>query len=346
VSSDDFGDTRTLLEVRTDYAPAFPPGDLSPAASEIMRTAWSASSADAISRGWGRWVAFCTVMHWQPAEATPERVANFLAASLPRNKNRWTYFKQLRSAISTKLALLPQGVTLRNSVLLNFMMKAIMKLRPTAPKYREFFDSEVLARHFRAKPVLAELEWNALAGRLICLLYLTGLRACDIARVSLSQSHIPEDDSHKMSLVTRTKEKATGDWVVQDVAGVPAEPALCPHCCALAIVRQRPRGAPDLLLVSPRSPKKGLSSEWISKLARQQMADAGIDTKRYGAHALRGAGASKLLATGVPEAIVRRMFRWAPNSRWVDRSYNRTSDDTVFEHLFSRCGAPDDADGT
>ena len=299
----------------------------------IASHAWAKSTAKKVELAFRRWSEWCKTVGQDRLRPSAVLLVNWLADEFGQNNYQWTWFAQQASGLSTKFSWL--GQRLGHSVVVADFLKAIKKLRPSRPRYVDFFDPGELTEPLLEMGPNASLEWPLLAGKLVVLLYATGLRGADMARVSLEHSKLDRVD-HKLVLVTKTKEASEGQWVTQEVDPWLDEPDLCPHCVARELLSRAREGVVPKSLFYNQRTGDPVSADWLRNLAHRVMDKAGVDPA-YTPHALRGAGATKALGQGVPEPAVRHAFRWVQGSKSMDNCYNRLkSDESLVKLIFSR----------
>jgi integrase len=324
----DLGDPENLAEVDPHRCPVFLPEGVDDAVVQVLCGGWSRSRTKAIKSAWNLWAKWCETRRVDALRAGPEHLVNFLNEKLKGNRYGCKWFTNLASAISTKLSLL-QGRRIGQLPLVVAFLRSIKKLRPAKPRYAETFDPAPLLALMRKKGENKTLSRPWLVGKIVTLLYLTGLRAGDQAQIRLSLCRLDEP-RHDMILQTHVKQ-GHGEWVGHRVQGLPAEPMVCPHCAVKELVSRRPKRTAkpvdDSLFLHEKT-HKSLSAQWLSKCASTLMREAGIP-EQFKPHALRGAGATKLLEEHVPEATVRRLFGWTAKSPVLDRHYNRAEPETA-----------------
>ena len=300
----------------------------------IATNAWAKSTTKKVELAFRYWSKWCESVGHDELHPTPVAVVNWLADEFSQNSFQGTWFAQQASGLSTKFSWL--GERLGHSAVVVDFLKAVKKLRPSKPKYDDFFDPADLTEPLRGMGTNDELDLSTLMGKLVVLLYTTGLRGADMARVSVEHSAMDRAD-HKLVLVTKTKEAKDGRWVTHEVDPWQDEPDLCPHCVARALQRKAGEKGliPETLFFNQKTGAP-VTSDWLGTLAGRVMEAAGIDPQ-YTPHALRGAGATKALGQGIPEPAVRHAFRWVQGSKSMDNCYNRLKAETsLVKAIFSR----------
>jgi site-specific recombinase XerD len=244
---------------------------------------------------------------------------------------RYEAFKSRRSAISTYFSLVPGADRMGEHPLVSAYMRGLAKVAPTDLARHDVQDIDLksvdqVLRAWAQQEKKGRLSYEKKAARAGFLMYLTGMRGCDQMRVKLSQCKIPSDVMMpvdlKMSWTKESKLLLRGT-VWQKIVGV-ARPLehWCPVRAIHALTNARPRGkdVADTLLVQPDG--KPYSRNAITRIIRILLTEAGMpaDTR---VHTLRLVGATTALEAAIPEAMVRKAFRFSLTSDTLDRHYNR-----------------------
>jgi hypothetical protein len=244
---------------------------------------------------------------------------------------RYEAYKSRRSAISTYFSLVPGADRMGEHPLVTAYMRGIAKVAPSDLALHAVQDIDLSAtdrvlRVWAGKEKKGRLSYEKKAARAAFLMYLTGMRGCDQQRIKLSACKIPADVRMpvdlKMSWTKESKLLLKGS-IWQKIVGV-AQPL--DHWCpvraihSLADARPRTEGIADTLLVAPDG--QPYSRNAITRIIRILLVEAGMPANTR-VHTIRLVGATTALEAAIPEALVRKAFRFSLTSDTLDRHYNR-----------------------
>jgi hypothetical protein len=295
---------------------------------EVLREGLEGSTRARYRRHVTAYLKFCLKENNHPR--LPSSLVRWLAAVRRQSPNlHFESFKARRSAVSTFFSLSGEDErTIGEHPLVTAFMRGLAKCNPTDLRRADVEDINLpsvdrVLKKWEKQEVRGELPYEKEAARAAFLLYLTGLRGCDMMRIVLSKCIIPEAPTRamdlKMSSTKESKIKRQSGSVWQKV--VPSTLThWCPVRAVLALMAERPAKAADTLLIEPDGEPYRRAD--ITRLVRILLVEAGMP-KTTRVHTLRLVGVTTALAAAIPEALVRKTFRLSLTSDTLDRHYLR-----------------------
>jgi hypothetical protein len=274
--------------------------------------------------GWRQWLAYAesnqSLLQGSASSPSSVDVCNFLADSFLRGLEHKTV-QAYRTAISNTLRTM--GEKPLDEDLITLVLRGIRQLRPPRPAYSEFWEVEPALAKLRDWGPNASLSRKQLLMKLIFLLRITCfLRSSDLERIDFFSLSV--SPSYIKFLVFRPKE---GDYKWVSVQPFQEDPLLCPYECLREYLRQTARfrglvGRNGRLLLSVRDNGTPIGAERISNLTVEALNLLGVNTKVFGAHSTRGAGATHALRNGARADQVMNVGNWS-NPKTFKRFYDR-----------------------
>lgn len=218
-----------------------------------------------------------------------------------------------RSALSA-LGHSQDGVPVGSHPLVVRYMSGVFNLRPTKPKYREFWDVSKLLCHLKTMPPVNVLSFKLLSYKLATLIVLT--QASRSHSVSLLTLDGMKKDNDTFTLyysgLLKQCRKAKPNPVVILKKYTP-DRRLCVYSAIEEYISRTEslRGQEKQLFISYIKPYKLVGPTTISRWVKCVMRDSGIDVDKYKTHSTRGAVASKAKQSGVPLQEILKVAGWA-----------------------------------
>lgn len=294
----------------------------------LLDAATSASSASARAR------VFAEFVHWRDHAPhvvyhdAVEEIMVFLTQLFLQGK-AYSTIASARTAIVQALNL---SRDLANDGRLRRFLRGVRTSRPPAPRYDGFWDPSILLHYIAVN--LGDntvLSLDDLRSKAITLMAMAILgRASDLQRLLASSIAFDPDGGMSIRILNPKELSGGGISAPLMLPQLPdADAAVCPVRTLRAYMwrtrkdRERLGGDPVFLyLPSPRRAVRPLGAQAIAKCILIMLSRAGIDTRKYKAHSVRGAAASSALDAGVDIATVLLLGRWADVGNF-QRFYNR-----------------------
>lgn len=232
-----------------------------------------------------------------------------------------------RSALSS-FCDIEDGCTIGSHPLVVKFMTGIYNLRPTQPRYKEFWDVSLVLKYLRTLMPVAELSLKQLSYKLAMLIALTqASRSQSLSLITLEDLH-KDENSYTLYYTKLLKQSKKGR--INPVLNLKRyiDPAVCVvHTLEHYIIKtEQLRGSEQRLFISFMKPYKVVSSSTLSRWLRNVLTLSGIDVSRYKSHSIRGVAASKAKACGLPIKEIMNVAGWAS-----DRTFSRFYDKPVAE---------------
>ena len=207
------------------------------------------------------------------------------------------------------------------------LVKAVYNMKPPKSRYTQFWDVKHVLRLFKDWGQNNELSLKDLSRKLVMLLLLTtAQRGQTIVSLTLRGLQL-ENRQAIFHLESLLKHNRVGDPL--DTLKIKAFPE-CRRLCVLAALKNYLQRTEQLresttegsLFISFRKPYLPISRDTLARWTVSVLADAGIDTVRYGSHSTRGASTSAARVMGVPINTILKQASWKSASSF-GRFYNR-----------------------
>ena len=264
---------------------------LSGSAAVLLESAIRDSTSRAYDGYWRKFITFlqsyATAGRGIPAPDVA--VAEFLACRLQsRRVSTVASVLPCQAAVVTTLRAL--GVQL-SGALARTVIEAGKRLKPSAPKYVDACEVDAVLDYWGSQP--RELTLNRIVDKAMSITMIAGiLRSSDLARIHLPSLSV---NSQRVSFSIRNPKNHRGLTQPVVLPACPQRPRICPTRIWTAYMRHvQPTSAAFVSLSG-----EPLSARRIAARIKAVMAEAGLDTERYQAHALRSAAVSKAVEAGV-----------------------------------------------
>jgi len=228
------------------------------------------------------------------------------------------------NSIASLLSLL--GCDAATDQLCRRALRGVCQMRPSKPKYAEFWDPKVVCDYLEKLGDNAQLSVEDIQDKTNALLHFAfAARSADLALIDVNKSAFVDGGIRIAFAAARKQNRPgdrAGDFLVPPVTG---NRLLCPVAAVRALLeataewRQRDLTTADLaylpdwngLFLGLNKPHRKLSKDSIARRFVGLMQRAGIDTDVYGAHSARGATATKLILQGATVDEAMRIGGWS-----------------------------------
>ena len=312
--------------------------------ANCMSNKWSSSTTPGYATSWRHWLDFCQRIGFNPVcgpdlkSKTLRHIADFLTEEIDRGMSGGTVHNT-RASICGVYELLLGERKLAKHPWLAAVAKAAKIARPAQPRYEDIWDASTVVQYWASHPA-PSLELKRARAVSLGLLALFA-RPSDLARISRLEAHwqaLPDRFRFRIRGPKEAKNAATlSPWIElrfmpaadldDDVMGccscagrawaayfsaLQLEPLQC-----LPLEAERfPRGrflalSPQAFAGYPGLWHTPLSAERISKIMKDVMTKAGVDTSVFKGGSGRHAGSSAAAAKGDHLLDVMKTARWS-----------------------------------
>ena len=293
---------------------------LSEEALGIITSGWKPATQRNYTSAIRQWLQFCHTSRHNSGSPTVPALIEFLL-SLHKAGRSYSTINTARSAISVVYNVAGEDRLGEHPLVRRFML-GVRKTRPITPKYPTFWKLETLLAYLRTAPTntLKELTLK-LATILACL---SVQRVHTLTAIDCSPKF--EETGTYLFVFKDLKVARQRPHFIITLPSITADDPL--HSAQLlqsyldrtSAIRD---AADRQLLISFCQPHRPVSTDTVSRWVRQTMSDAGIDTRSFGTHSVRGASASAAAAAGVPLDAILQAGDWSNTSSAFQRHYHR-----------------------
>ena len=291
---------------------------LSEQAIEIVMSSWRDSTKKQYKTYLARWHKFSTKRSCDPLQPTVTDVIEFLT-ELFQSGIGYSCLNTARSALSSVIVF-PDNKPVGSHPLVVRFMKGVFERRPSLPKYTSTWDVNVVLTFLRTLKDVQTLSLKELSWKLTTLLMLlSGQRIQTIHMLDIRYMTLMES-SCSFSISKPVKQTRPGTHVTDLVfQAYLTDPRLCiVKCIQEYVSRTQPlRGDETQLLISFVKPHKAVSKDTIGRWVKSVLANAGIDTSKFGAHSTRAASTSAAKHSGLDLATIMKAAGWSNASTFA-----------------------------
>lgn len=274
-----------------------------------------------------QWIMFCDFNKYDPYEPSVKHVTDFLRLMLEDGAS-YSTINIARCALS---AVIETGSreTIGSHPLVALVVKGCGNINPPQPKYDSTWDVTKVFRLFHKWGRNSKLNLLRLSQKLAVLLLLcTAQRGQTIWRMHLSGLTLM-DFGVKFRMRHQLKHNKPGEPLSSiKVFEYKDDPLICPVRCLKEYIfrTNKLRQGEDQLLIKSRKPYGKISRNTVSSWTKKVFREAGIDTKRFGAHSTRAASTSAALQAGINLNSLLQQASWK-NAETFAKHYNKTIED-------------------
>jgi hypothetical protein len=205
------------------------------------------------------------------------------------------------------------------------LLKGIEAQRPAVPRYAESWDVGLLLKLVKEWGPNEQLSLTRLRSKTVILLRIASFgRSSDISYIK--RSSLKFYDTHLwLDFHTKKQKRRSTQSFAMEIMRYSEDPDICPVATTSVYLQKTEGLAPDhdFLILSIRKPFLPVGADCISKIVKNAMTQAGVDTSIFNAASLRMASASKALDKGASVDAVMRIGQWSSFSVF-QRFYNRS----------------------
>lgn len=274
-----------------------------------------------------QWIMYCDYNHFDPYEPSVRHVTDFLRLLLQDGAS-YSTINIARCALS---AVLETGSrdTIGSHPLVSLVVRGCGNLNPPEPRYDSTWDVSKVFKLFHKWGRNSKLRLGRLAHKLTVLLLLcTAQRGQTIWRMHLSGMRLM-DYGVRFRMKHQLKHNKPGEPLSSiKVVEFKEDPLICPVRCLKEYIYRTKylRKGEDQLLIKSRKPHGKISRNTVSSWTKKVLVEAGIDTKRFGAHSTRAASTSAALEAGININTLLQQASWKSSLTFA-KHYNKPIED-------------------
>ena len=297
---------------------AFENREFSEKSVEILMALWRRSTQKQYSSYFRKWVLFCSERKTDIFQTPIELVIEFLTELF----NQGYSYQSLNSARSALSALgnSQDSFLVGSHPLVVRYMSGVFNLRPTKPKYKEFWDVSKLLCHLKMMPPVNILSLKLLSYKLATLIILTQASRSHSVSLLTIEGMKKDDSTITMyySGLLKQCRKGKPNPIVTFKKYTP-DRRLCVYSALEEYIPRTNslRGQEKQLFISYIKPYKLVVSTTISRWVKCVMKNSGIDVDKYKTHSARGAVTSKAKQSGIPLQEILKVAGWASDKTFA-----------------------------
>lgn len=294
----------------------------------------SDATARSYSAPWRRFTAYCAARGHDALTCAEQLAADYLSQLYSPGDAQTGTILRHRAAIVRMRTMLAQPWPGR---LIATTINMIKRLRPVRARYNDFYDPRRLGALYTATDN-DTMALAALQRKTVVLLAVAKLlRVSDIVRIAPSTIEHSGEQTTRFTVLTPKQSRGAYDERYTLTALPEHDAAVCPLRALRAWLRRRSEWRapppPDKLWLSEQRHHDAITSEdTIARWIKRALAAAGIDTRVYKAHSVRGAVATCAIDHGMAPDDVRRTGRWR-GMQTLTRFYDRSRRDAPVDRL-------------
>ena len=234
-----------------------------------------------------------------------------------------------------------EGIPIGQHPLVTRLMKGVYNLRPPKPRYSYTWDVDVVAQYIVSMGDNADLSLKKLSQKLAFLMALVvASRTSELHALDL-RFRIYRPNGVLFQLTDVTKTQKTGSPPKERFFDAFPDKRLCVMECLRQYeeVTHRHRNW-DLevqpVFLSYIKPFKPVSSQRMAHWIKDILTEAGVDTRVFKAHSVRGASVSAAKRNGVSLSDILSMADWSQDSTFR-RFYYRTTVSSDYAQRVLQC---------
>lgn len=246
-----------------------------------------------------------------------------------------------RSALSS-LCDIEDGYTVGSHPLVIKFMTGVYNLRPSHPRYKEFWDISNVLNYLKTLTPVTELSLKQLTFKLAMLVALTqASRSHSLSLITLKDFH-KNEDSYTLYYSGLLKQSRRGrNNPVLSLKKYTPDDKICVVGTLEEYIKrtEKLRGSEERLFISYMKPYKVVSSSTISRWLKNVLSLSGIDISKYKSHSIRGVAASKAISCGLPIKDIMKVAGWASDKTFAE-FYNKPVENSAqsgFQSVVLNC---------
>ena len=290
----------------------------------IIYDSWRSKTKSRYKGVLKRWRQHCIQRNENPYIADVRSVLIFLHG-MYKNGCLYSGICAARSALSSVVQV--EGCEkLSSHPLITRFVKGIFNRHPPLPKYSSIWDINTLLTYYENMPHNNELDFKFLCKKLVVLFLILGARRKQALTTIIKDNVILEHDK-VILLPNKTLKHSTPNCPLKPFIyrSYRQNEKLCIVNCMKFYLDERNCKVDDNnknLIITYGKPHKNASEDTISRWVKDELKNAGIDTKVYTAHSCRAASSSKAKQVGMSVTEILKRGCWSTNSTF-QKFYNK-----------------------
>ena len=308
-------------------------GGISGKASRLLLSGWSKGTNATYQSGWSKWAGWCDSREIDPISCNVKYFLDFLTDLFEQGMQHRS-INTIRSAVSMTHDNI-EGIPIGQHPLVTRLLRGVHNLRPPKPRYEHTWDVDVVTKHIVKMGSNEDLSLKQLSQKLAVLMALVEASRTSELRALDLRFRVYKPDGVQFRLASLTKKRTPGaPPKVLFFGAFPEEERLCVMKCLHHYEKVtsefRLEGGDDQpLFLSYTKPHKPVTAQRIAHWIKDLLAEAGVDTKVFKAHSVRGASTSAAMAKGVSISDILQTADWSRESTFK-RFYYRTTGSNEF----------------
>ena len=204
-------------------------------------------------------------------------------------------------------------------------MTGLFNLRPSKPKYVQFWDTSKVLCYLRQLPPVKDISLKMLTWKLAVLVALTQSSQSHSMSLLMLDGMVKDGNTYTLFYANLLKQCRKGRRkTVVTIKKYKTDSRICVYSTLQEYIRwtEDIRGSKKRLFISYIKPFKVVSSSTISRWIRCVIQLSGIDTNLFKSHSVRGAAASKAKLSGMSIHDIVKVAVWA-TERTFATFYNK-----------------------
>lgn len=231
-----------------------------------------------------------------------------------------------------------EGVPIGQHPLVTRLMKGVYNLRPPKPRYTYTWDVDMVTQHIMVMGENTSLPLRLLSQKLAFLMALVvASRTSELQALDLRfRVYRPNGVLFRLTGITKTqkvgsppKERFFGSFPDRRLCVVD-----CLRCYEEATAKHRdPQSDVQPLFLSYIRPFRPVTSQRIAHWIKDILSEAGVDTRVFKAHSVRGASVSAAKSKGVSIPDILEMADWSRDTTFRKFYYRTTTSNDYTQSL-------------
>ena len=287
--------------------------------AKLLIAATRSSTHKTYNSSWNRWCRWCSGRKIDPLHTSISDILTFLTEAFNKGL-AYRSLNVLRSAISSTHPAI-DGYHVGQHPYVTRLLRGALNSRPPKPRYTHTWNVDVMVKYIVSLDKNRSLALKVISMKLVTLFALTcPERISALATLDLRHCSIhPEGVSFKL---TTPRKSGSADKLAEAFfARFDQDKRLCSVECLRQYLKSTrdirpviPSSQPDRLFISFIRPHKPVTSTTLGRWLRNFMKAAGIDSKIFKAHSVRGASTTAAANAFVPLSTIMAMADWSSSS--------------------------------
>ena len=305
---------------------------ISERATNIISAGWRRGTNSAYQSGWIKWTGWCSTRGLNSLSCSVQHFLDFLTELFDSGLQHRT-INVVGSAVSMTHKEV-EGIPIGQHPLVTRLMKGVYNLRPPKPQYTYTWDVDMVIQYIAGLGENTNLPAKKLSQKLVLLMALVvASRTSELQALDLRfRVYRPNGVLFRLANITKTQKAGTPSK--EHFFGAFLDKRLCVVECLkcyeeMTLKHRDTQAEVQPLFLSYIKPFKPVTSQRIAHWIKDILSEAGVDTRVFKAHSVRGASvsASKNKGVGIPDIL--DMADWSRDTIFR-RFYYRTTTSNVY----------------